>query len=187
MLLPALSKARAKARAISCVNNLKHIGLYMVMYTHDYEGHFPDPIADYYDNVNNWAVVLYKYYDGSDKDTPQLSQTKDKTFHCPAQSQFPWRSYAANVYTPYDAIDTWVNQTAKVMLADGEAPADSPKCLALWNVTWIPEGEMSYRHDNKTNVTFIDGHVETKKKGYFYISASGGDDAWKSYMHPSFK
>lgn len=29
MLLPALSKARAKARSIACVNNLKQCGLYL--------------------------------------------------------------------------------------------------------------------------------------------------------------
>lgn len=38
MLLPALSKAREKARAISCVNNLKQCGLSFTMYTSDYEG-----------------------------------------------------------------------------------------------------------------------------------------------------
>ena len=32
MLLPALSKARAKARSISCVSNLKNIGLGIAMY-----------------------------------------------------------------------------------------------------------------------------------------------------------
>lgn len=35
MLLPALSKAREKARTISCVNNLKHITLLCVMYGDD--------------------------------------------------------------------------------------------------------------------------------------------------------
>ncbi|MBO5309064.1 MAG: prepilin-type N-terminal cleavage/methylation domain-containing protein [Lentisphaeria bacterium] len=35
MLLPALNKAREKARTISCVNNLKTQGLYMQLYTSD--------------------------------------------------------------------------------------------------------------------------------------------------------
>ena len=38
MLLPALSKARDKARAISCTNNLKQNGLAMLMYADDYDG-----------------------------------------------------------------------------------------------------------------------------------------------------
>jgi len=36
MLLPALSKARQKARSISCVNNLKQLTLSMGMYEQDY-------------------------------------------------------------------------------------------------------------------------------------------------------
>ena len=35
MLLPALSKARAKARSIACVNNLKQCGLYLTIYSQD--------------------------------------------------------------------------------------------------------------------------------------------------------
>lgn len=38
MLLPALSKARARARCISCVNNQKQIGLYHLMYVDEYDG-----------------------------------------------------------------------------------------------------------------------------------------------------
>ena len=38
MLLPALSKAREKARSISCINNLKQNGLFCQLYADDYEG-----------------------------------------------------------------------------------------------------------------------------------------------------
>jgi prepilin-type N-terminal cleavage/methylation domain-containing protein/prepilin-type processing-associated H-X9-DG protein len=42
MLLPALAKAKEKAMAISCTNQLKQIGLGTVMYTSDYkEKYFP--------------------------------------------------------------------------------------------------------------------------------------------------
>ncbi len=41
MLLPALSKAREKARAISCTNNLKEIQLGNILYTNDYDDYLP--------------------------------------------------------------------------------------------------------------------------------------------------
>ena len=37
MLLPALSKAREKARAISCTNNIKQLGLGTILYANDYD------------------------------------------------------------------------------------------------------------------------------------------------------
>jgi prepilin-type N-terminal cleavage/methylation domain-containing protein/prepilin-type processing-associated H-X9-DG protein len=41
MLLPALNKAREKAKAITCASNLKQIGLALKMYADDYEGRYP--------------------------------------------------------------------------------------------------------------------------------------------------
>ena len=41
MLLPALSKAREKSRAVSCASNLKQIALGSAMYMDDYDDYMP--------------------------------------------------------------------------------------------------------------------------------------------------
>jgi type II secretory pathway pseudopilin PulG len=43
MLLPALSKARGKAKAITCVSNLKQFGNAVALYASDYDGFIPHP------------------------------------------------------------------------------------------------------------------------------------------------
>jgi hypothetical protein len=42
MLLPALSKAKSKAIAVRCNNNLKQLGIASLMYAHDNKDRFPD-------------------------------------------------------------------------------------------------------------------------------------------------
>jgi prepilin-type N-terminal cleavage/methylation domain-containing protein len=48
MLLPALAKAREKARAISCTNNLKQLALGVIMYTDDNRETYPTNGLDNY-------------------------------------------------------------------------------------------------------------------------------------------
>src|SRR6476661_1046098 len=43
MILPALSRAKDKAKRISCLNNLKQLGLGSMMYAQDYNGDFCGP------------------------------------------------------------------------------------------------------------------------------------------------
>lgn len=97
MLLPALSKAREKARAISCVNVLKQCGLGVAMYVDDNEGMYM-PAITYQFNVSgvgsgvttrNFFVAPYLgiNIDPNDPSTyaPMLA-LGNKHFACPSDS-----------------------------------------------------------------------------------------------------
>jgi prepilin-type N-terminal cleavage/methylation domain-containing protein/prepilin-type processing-associated H-X9-DG protein len=61
MLLPALSKAREKARAIACVSNLKQNQLALLIYAQDFDGIFPIYRDFTYegDSYASWADHLW--------------------------------------------------------------------------------------------------------------------------------
>ena len=63
MLLPALSKARQKARAISCTNNLKTLGLCLELYTQDHNGQCIPYYYSPYKNLGTtfWSYLLYDF------------------------------------------------------------------------------------------------------------------------------
>ncbi len=54
MLLPALSKAREKARAVSCTNNLKNLQLGNILYSNDYDDYLPPGVYGCPDGVFYW-------------------------------------------------------------------------------------------------------------------------------------
>jgi prepilin-type N-terminal cleavage/methylation domain-containing protein len=60
ILFPVFAQAREKARAISCISNLKQIGLSLIMYTQDYDEAFPAATAD--PNSNGGCAPLLDWY-----------------------------------------------------------------------------------------------------------------------------
>ena len=86
MLLPALNKARAKARSISCVNNLKTCGLQIQMYADSHNDFLP-PVRYGY---ASWAWYTYTEATGetSLNNWPGYGTVEEynkmATYRCPA-------------------------------------------------------------------------------------------------------
>jgi prepilin-type N-terminal cleavage/methylation domain-containing protein/prepilin-type processing-associated H-X9-DG protein len=78
MLLPALSKARERARAATCINNLKQLSLAVLMYVQD-----NDEYAMPYYNGECWFNILlrYKYVN---RPAPNIVK-EFPLYHCPSR------------------------------------------------------------------------------------------------------
>jgi len=110
ILFPVFAQAREKARAISCMSNLKNLGNATMMYVQDYEETYPcgwmpkNNPADPLDGTTMWRMALQPYIQKyiSDPKNQYLDFTKINSFgvlSCPSQpanSTFGPTSYGYN-------------------------------------------------------------------------------------------
>ncbi|MDD7752513.1 MAG: type II secretion system protein [bacterium] len=100
MLLPALGKARDKARAISCASNQKQLGTYTFMYADDNAGFLPiEHQVGMYKPVCMtllWSYVAKKAISGNadfiERNNDGLHRPKLASMRCPAVTE--WIDYA---------------------------------------------------------------------------------------------
>ena len=97
MLLPALGRARDKAKAASCMSNLKQLGTAMTMYVDDYRTYPYQQSRDV--KALEWDMRLLPYLGQPADKVPGRNY---KNFHCPAglanTGSTASRGYAMNYY-----------------------------------------------------------------------------------------
>lgn len=91
MLLPALSKAKAKAKQIKCASNLRQIGMALQLYADDFDDRIPPRISGGF----NWISALEPYYGDPDLDVCPSDKFK--------KDEHP-RSYIINGFNDYFAV-----------------------------------------------------------------------------------
>ena len=113
MLLPALSKAREKARSISCVNNEKQVILAVIMYGTDNDDYIYNGggTFDIYPNESAYTRIV-QYMGGPSVDlstvtsSSQLGDDKiPKSCYCPSYSQDCTNNWGRKAYPlPYIGV-----------------------------------------------------------------------------------
>ncbi|MBR4221583.1 MAG: DUF1559 domain-containing protein [Victivallales bacterium] len=193
MLLPALSKAREKARATSCVNQLKQIALVMRLYQDDYDDYACGarmPIKDYPADApgayytNWWTVAGYAY-------EPQLfsrKEYKEGTVPCPmfcpsclgesgqtlttstgSNTTITFNTnlqggYGMNQQTGYcSSSATLLPSKAFEWQRPSETLLDADNPVDVIAPTWW----WVWRHNDAINVAYFDGHVGQVKRQAF--------------------
>jgi prepilin-type N-terminal cleavage/methylation domain-containing protein/prepilin-type processing-associated H-X9-DG protein len=210
MLLPALSRARENARKISCVSNLKQIGLMQLMYLDSHEGWFC-PLIQWeggwdatYDS--NWQMTqpgLLAKGLGAQEDA-----TKSKVYQCPSATDYiktydyvpPFAGYGYNECLGYDCWNNVRKQSAKItevlvpartmMNADGGylngdkyQPTSYLRTPYEGGMGWGANntaGTSDFRHMKNANAVYVDGHAASQ--GRIHRVGAAGDGVRTGFL-----
>ncbi len=187
LLLPALARAKERARSVQCLSQLRQIGLATRCFTEDNEDVFPRSQHSAFANGElPWERVIAP---GLGFSTTNWTSLLRGVYHCPADKRtVPW-SYGLNVYFELGPDDdyegkpqTWrrvgeiPNHSATILFAENQSAADHimPN---FWTAPQDAVDVPSRRHQGRANYGFVDGHTDALDFKKIYDPAKGMD-AW---------
>ena len=189
MLLPALSKAREKARCISCASNFKQLGLIFSLYENDSDDYFPDMTTStdtansnraiyawnrlMYATQSDYSMCVCPSFVESDGDTTSTLDVKKigvPTTISTASGTIYWLAVGMNhlLYRDSPFIPgkiTNIKNPSNYMVTTETYCANLPRRGYMYVTSGFATsgycGEIDLRHSLQANVQFGDGHVQT--------------------------
>ncbi len=178
MLLPALGRAKQRAKATHCLGNLKQLGLAGLMYSGDFDDRLPASV--HMPGNMSWVASLAPYL--SAKISATSLGTATNTYLCPVEKPGSGRaySYAVNDFllnmvtlpanpTPIarrsqvpSAADTvWMTESSELLLNEDHFHFAG---RAVDGAGYTPDifttQVMVQRHLSAATYLFLDGHVQ---------------------------
>jgi prepilin-type N-terminal cleavage/methylation domain-containing protein/prepilin-type processing-associated H-X9-DG protein len=165
LLLPAMSKARQRAHATQCHNNLRQLSLATFMYAESHSDHLP--FAWYQEvepSLNNFHPLIKPHISPVPFDVWDIEVG---VFACPVRIHEGWHppnpfrvSYGMNAYNSVLYPDPKTRKLADVgspsltmMIADVAKVYNHPTLLDILT------NYVGYKHNSKASFVFYDGHV----------------------------
>jgi prepilin-type processing-associated H-X9-DG protein len=164
MLLPALNKARERARQISCASNLNQLGKGLMMYVNDYDSYFPHFDWQNTGGTYSWQYSIWNYirdfntYYCSKDVYPRNAGNYHKTSY-----SFNTISYANPVDRPSGKkINRLRDISGTFLLVES---LNASNWVDSWwagnKYYWTYANNVAFlMHQNSSNFLFCDGHVE---------------------------
>ena len=162
MLLPALSKAREKARTTTCINHVKQLQIYSRMYQHDFEDYFE--IKKWYNKfidlnyLDNKSAVWACPGDTLSEHNKAVGKNKIKKI---LSYGVPWGYAGGEKFYKLSPIRNpsmciFFSESHKQKTLDGDN-SSYPESV-IDQVTKGNSGS-SYTHNSRCVFGFVDGHV----------------------------
>lgn len=175
LLLPALKTSRDAAKRMKCAGNEKQIGAALMFYVADYDNYMPKCGASpYYWYDQLWSGGQYlsdprRYFN---EEVNRIAN-KGTVYQCPSGEGYRCE-YAVNYQLGFQR-----HLKFGFLAKDDTSNPKAEYSLSL--VAWLGEGDIwfwrsmssqpvKFRHNNKTNILYLDQHVEIKSYSYIVNS-----------------
>jgi prepilin-type N-terminal cleavage/methylation domain-containing protein/prepilin-type processing-associated H-X9-DG protein len=121
MLLPALNKARDKAKAISCTNQMKSLSTGCILYANDNEDMFPYCRDLAITSADNWQCIIAKNLGITLPPWGGWFPKKFKIFRCPSDqvTEASWLKSSSHWYKISYCVNLEVMDAVNDLNADG--------------------------------------------------------------------
>jgi len=180
LLLPALSKAKDSARAITCINNLRQLTIASAAYANDAAGSTPF----FYQWLKSTAStddlttgVLYPYLNSRQvymcpSDDPSKAGISTGIFNVPRLRDYSYGINCGSCHAAQPASCHWPTLTVLFM----EGPLGSNDYTGMVGPVYATSS-LATRHRSQGHLAKLDLHVETLKTNQ-YSAVSGTKQFW---------